>query len=114
MANKQRVKFCYVLIRDGDIKLAYVYLFYLIKHKEEDIFGSQHMFWDLLKNFWPGEKVIAWQAQLFPEGINEIVIKIASNLITLCPKICNLGPRFICQFPRIRGKGHFGRTKTEQ
>jgi HNH endonuclease len=82
---EQRDEFCCVLTRDADIQLAHIYPFHSIKHKEEDIFGARHMFWDLLKNFWPEEKVAAWQAELFPEGINKIGLERVSNLITLCP-----------------------------
>jgi hypothetical protein len=82
---EQRDKFCCVLTKDADIQLTHIYPFHSIKHKEEDIFGARHMFWDLLKNFWPEEKVAAWQAELFPAGINEIGLERVSNLITLSP-----------------------------
>jgi hypothetical protein len=38
-----------------------------------------------LKNFWPKEKVTAWEAELFPGGISEIGIERVHNLITLSP-----------------------------
>jgi hypothetical protein len=36
-----------------------------------------------LKNFWPEEKVAAWEAELFPRGIHEMGIERVYNLITL-------------------------------
>jgi hypothetical protein len=47
------------------------------------MFGQRHIFWDHLKNFWPKEKVAAWEAELFPAGICEIGIERVYNLITL-------------------------------
>jgi HNH endonuclease len=63
--------------------VAHIYPFCSLENKEEDIFGARHTFWDLLKNFWPEEKVAAWEAELFPRGIHEIGIERVYNLITL-------------------------------
>ena len=38
-----------------------------------------------LKIFWPEEKVAAWEAELFPEGIDETGMDKVYNLITLSP-----------------------------
>jgi hypothetical protein len=38
-----------------------------------------------LKNFWPREKVTAWEAELFPEGISGIGIESVHNRITFSP-----------------------------
>jgi hypothetical protein len=59
----------------------------LIKYKEEDIFGQQHMFWGHLKNFWSKEKVAAWEAELFPVDICEFGIERVYNLISLSPEV---------------------------
>lgn len=37
----------------------------------------------MLKNFWPEEKVAAWEAELFPNGTHEKGLETARNLITL-------------------------------
>jgi hypothetical protein len=42
-------------------------------------------FEDLLRIFWPEEKVAAWEAELFPRGIHEMGIERVYNLITLSP-----------------------------
>jgi hypothetical protein len=63
--------------------VAHIYPFYSLENKEEDIFGARHTFWDLLKNFWPEEKIAGWEAELFPRGIHEMGIERVYNLITL-------------------------------
>jgi hypothetical protein len=65
------------------IEVAHIYPHHSIKHKEEDMFGQRHTFWDHLKNFWSKEKVAAWEAELFPAGICEFGIERVYNLITL-------------------------------
>jgi hypothetical protein len=82
---KQRDNFCCVLTGDGEIEAAHIYSHQSLKNKEEDIFGPRHIFWDHLKNFWPKEKVAAWEAELFPNGLHEIGIKRVYNFITLSP-----------------------------
>jgi hypothetical protein len=37
----------------------------------------------MLKNFWPEEKVAAWEEELFPDGTHEKGLETARNLITL-------------------------------
>jgi len=41
------------------------------------------MFWDHLKNFWPEEKVAAWEAELFPRGLSKAGDERVDNRITL-------------------------------
>jgi hypothetical protein len=65
------------------VEVAHIYPHHSIKHKEEDMFGQRHIFWDHLKNFWSKEKVAAWEAELFPAGICEFGIERVCNLITL-------------------------------
>jgi hypothetical protein len=62
---------------------AHIYPYCTLKNKEEDLFGLRHIFWNCLKLFWPEEKVAAWTAELFPQGINEIGVERVDNLITL-------------------------------
>ena len=82
---EQRDNFRCVLTGDRAYEVAYIYPFYSLRNKEEDIFGPRHNFWNHLKNFWPKEKVTAWEAELFPGGISEIGIKGVHNLITFSP-----------------------------
>jgi HNH endonuclease len=63
--------------------VAHIYPFCRLKDSEEDIFGARHTFWNHLKNFWPEEKVAAWEAELFPAGLSESGGEIVHNLITL-------------------------------
>jgi hypothetical protein len=63
--------------------VAHIYPFCRLKDSEEDIFGARHTFWDHLKNFWPEEKVAAWEAELFPRGPSESGGERVDNLITL-------------------------------
>jgi hypothetical protein len=49
------------------------------------MFGLRHTFWNHLKNFWPAEKVAAWEAELFPNGMHEVGEERVYNLITLSP-----------------------------
>jgi hypothetical protein len=49
------------------------------------MFGLRHTFWNHLKNFWPAEKVAAWEAQLFPKGMHEVGVERVYNLISLSP-----------------------------
>ncbi|KAH8660821.1 hypothetical protein BGZ60DRAFT_433670 [Tricladium varicosporioides] len=72
-----------ILTGDSITEVAHIYPFHSINHREEDIFGTRHAFWDLLKLFWPEEKAAAWQMELFPRGINEVGLERISNLITL-------------------------------
>jgi hypothetical protein len=65
--------------------VAHIYPFCSLEDIEEDIFGARHIFWDLLRTFWPKEKVAAWEAELFPIGIHEMGIERVYNLITLSP-----------------------------
>jgi hypothetical protein len=83
---EQRDNFRCVLTGDGDREVAHLYpfhSFHSLKHKEEDLFGARHIFWDYLKNFWPKQKTAAWEAELWSRGIDEIGIDRIHNLITL-------------------------------
>jgi hypothetical protein len=73
------------LTGDPSVVVAHIYLFCWLKNSEEDIFGVRHTFWDCLKNFWPREKVTAWEAELFPGGISGIGIESVHNRITFSP-----------------------------
>ncbi|PMD18191.1 hypothetical protein NA56DRAFT_751498 [Hyaloscypha hepaticicola] len=79
----ERDRFVCVLTRGGSIEVAHIYPFHSISHQEEDKFGQRHIFWSHLKNFWPKEKVIAWEAEIFPAGICDFGIDRVYNLITL-------------------------------
>jgi hypothetical protein len=46
------------------------------------VWGERHAFWNMLQNFWPEEKVAIWQAEVFPNGLDE-GIETAANMITL-------------------------------
>jgi hypothetical protein len=74
---------CVLTSQEGAIDAAHIYAHCILKTKEEDIFGVRHIFWDHLRMFWPEEKVAAWTAQLFPQGINEMGVERVYNLITL-------------------------------
>jgi hypothetical protein len=63
------------------IEVAHIYPFCLLS-KEEDVFGEQHVFWRMLRNFWPEEKITAWEAIIFPEGSEEHGLETPRNLIT--------------------------------
>ena len=63
--------------------MAHIYPFCWLKDSEDDIFGARHTFWDHLKNFWPKEKVVAWEAELFPGGLSKSGGERVDNLITL-------------------------------
>ncbi|KAF4631716.1 hypothetical protein G7Y89_g6415 [Cudoniella acicularis] len=56
-----------VLTGSQAIEIAHIYPFCFLK-EEKDGFSKRHSFWDMLKNFWPEEKVAAWEAELFPNG----------------------------------------------
>jgi len=84
---EQRDKFCCVLTGDGEKEVVHIYPFHSLKNKEEDIFGPRHMFWDHLKIFWPKEKIAAWEAEMFPRGIDDIGIDRVCNLITVSPNV---------------------------
>jgi hypothetical protein len=80
---KQRDKFECVLTGDGCNQAAHIYPHCMLKNEEEGLFGLRHSFWDHLKLFWPEEKVAAWTAQLFPQGITKKGEERVFNLITL-------------------------------
>ena len=65
------------------MEVAHIYPFHSISHQEADKFGQRHIFWGHLKNFWPQEKIAAWEAELFPAGISECGEEKVYNLITL-------------------------------
>jgi hypothetical protein len=50
---------------------------------EDNTFGKRHIFWDMLRMFWPKEKVKAWEEEIFPNGTHENGVESATNLITL-------------------------------
>jgi hypothetical protein len=39
----------------------------------------------MLRNFWPEQKIAAWEAEVFPNGSSEMGVETAANMITLCP-----------------------------
>ena len=53
-------------------EVAHIYLYCQLKNAEEDPSGIRQIFWTHLRNFWPEEKVAAWQAQIFPEGLSKV------------------------------------------
>lgn len=69
----QRDGFRCVLIGGGSVEVAYIYPFHSILHQEADKFGQRHIFWGYLKNFWPQEKIIAWEAELFQRACVRVV-----------------------------------------
>jgi hypothetical protein len=79
----ERENFCCVLTGHPSREITHIYPRHLIKHKEEDKFGQRHDFWNHLKSFWSQEKVAAWEAELFPQGICETGLETVYNLITL-------------------------------
>ncbi|KAH6674439.1 hypothetical protein B0J14DRAFT_700116 [Halenospora varia] len=74
---------CCVLTSTSVTDVAHIYPFCRLKDSEENIFGARHTFWIHLKNFWPKEKVTAWEAELFPKGLSESGDERVDNLITL-------------------------------
>ncbi|TGO61428.1 hypothetical protein BCON_0027g00140 [Botryotinia convoluta] len=72
-----------VLTNGPSVEVAHIYPFHSISHQEADKFGQRHIFWYHLKNFWPQEKIAAWEAELFPLGLCEFGIDRVCNLITL-------------------------------
>lgn len=70
---------------DRPPEVAHIYPFFSLSTREEDKYGVRHVFWDLLRTFWPQEKVTAWQTELFPNGITETGKEQMQNLITLSP-----------------------------
>jgi len=63
--------------------VAHIYPYYSLKAREGNICGPRHVFWDHIYCFWPKEKVASWQADLFPNGIDEIGVERIDNLISL-------------------------------
>jgi hypothetical protein len=53
----------------------------------DDENGPRHMFWSQLRAFWSEEKVTAWEAKLFPQGICEKGNEEVYNLILLAPTV---------------------------
>lgn len=51
--------------------------------KEENVFGARHTFWNQLKLFWSEEKVAAWEAELFPNGLSTFGADSPGKLMTL-------------------------------
>ncbi|TVY44304.1 hypothetical protein LOCC1_G005056 [Lachnellula occidentalis] len=88
----QRDSYRCVLTGQPSIDVAHIYPFCLIK-EESDAFGTRHSFWDMLRNFWPEEKVAAWEAEIFPNGTNDLGIETARNLITLSKDAHNMWNR---------------------
>jgi hypothetical protein len=58
--------------------------------KEEDKFGKRHAFWHMLKNFWPEEKITAWEEMVFPDGLEERGLETPRNLITFAAQVHKL------------------------
>jgi hypothetical protein len=69
------------------IEVAHIYPHHSIKKKEEDRTGPRHEFWSYLRIFWSEEKVTAWEAKLFPQGIGEKGLEEVYNLISLAPTV---------------------------
>ncbi|KAF7946224.1 hypothetical protein EAE96_009226 [Botrytis aclada] len=80
---RDRDHHCCVLTSDSVIEVAHIYPFCRISTLEENIFGTRHMFWEYLKNFWSGEKVAAWEAEIFPRGLSDIGDERVDNRIIL-------------------------------
>ncbi|KAG4437631.1 hypothetical protein IFR05_006892 [Cadophora sp. M221] len=89
----ERDEFRCILTGDGSVEVAHIYPFHSISHQEADKFGQRHIFWSHLKNFWPHEKIAAWEAELFPSGLCDTGIESAYNLITLSCGAHNLWAR---------------------
>jgi hypothetical protein len=68
-------------IGSNAVEVAHIYPFCLLS-KEEDTFGKRHVFWQILSNFWPEEKITAWEAIIFPDGSEERGLETPRNLIT--------------------------------
>ena len=73
---------CLVLTGTRAIQVAHIYPFCLLT-KEEDTFGKRHVFWRMLRNFWPEEKITTWEAAILPDGPGECGLETARNMITL-------------------------------
>ncbi|KAG0647510.1 hypothetical protein D0Z07_6508 [Hyphodiscus hymeniophilus] len=71
------------------IDVAHIYPFCLLS-KEEDTFGKRHMFWRMLRMFWPDDKITAWEAVIFPDGPEERGLETPSNMITLSAQVHGL------------------------
>jgi len=69
------------------IEVAHIYPHHSIKQKEEDKSGPRYEFWSHLRIFWSEEKVTAWEAKLFPQGIHEKGHEEVYNLISLAPTV---------------------------
>ncbi|EPE24892.1 hypothetical protein GLAREA_11473 [Glarea lozoyensis ATCC 20868] len=83
---EERDNFSCVLTGIDTIQVAHIYPHYAMKYSE-DRNGLRHKFWDQLKAFWSEEKVTAWEAKLFPQGIYEKGSEEVYNLISLAPTV---------------------------
>ncbi|TVY91923.1 hypothetical protein LAWI1_G004437 [Lachnellula willkommii] len=90
---EQRDGYCCVLTGQPSIDDAHIFPFCMIQKEERDAFGTRHSFWHMLKNFWPKEKVAAWEAEIFPLGTHGSGIETARNLITISKDTHNLWNR---------------------
>ncbi|TVY17235.1 hypothetical protein LARI1_G005530 [Lachnellula arida] len=90
---EQRDGYCCVLTGQPSIDDAHIFPFCMIQKEEPDAFRTRHSFWHMLKNFWPKEKVAAWEAEIFPLGTHSSGIETARNLITLSKDTHNLWNR---------------------
>jgi hypothetical protein len=69
------------------IDVAHIYPHHSLKQREEGTTGPRHDFWSYLRTFWSEEKVTAWEARLFPQGICEKGVEEVYNLISLSPSV---------------------------
>jgi HNH endonuclease len=58
-----------------------------MKQIQEDKITLRFEFWSHLRLFWSEEKVTAWEAKLFPQGIGEKGHEEVYNLISLAPTV---------------------------
>ena len=78
---------CLVLTGTRAIQVAHIYPFCLLT-KEEDTFGKRHVFWRMLRNFWPEGKITTWEEAIFPDSPEERGLETARNMITLSADVC--------------------------
>ena len=54
------------------------------------MFGERHVFWRMLRNLWPDERIITWEAAIFRDSLEEHGLETARNLITLSSDVNRL------------------------
>jgi hypothetical protein len=83
---EERDNFSCVLTGICTTEVAHIYPHHAMRYKEE-VFGQRYKFWNHLKVFWPQEKVTAWEARLFPQGIYKKGSEEVYNLISLASQV---------------------------